>query len=79
MFNLVVHVGNKKSIDIYKVMSSFEIWIKYIYELDNLKTAWKSINIYRLPQHVFCMSLFNIFYYLICKYEKICLNNITRR
>ena len=39
-------------------MSSFEIWIKDIYELDNFKTTWKSINIYRLPQQVFFMFLF---------------------
>ena len=60
-------------------MRYIEIWIKDIYELDNFKTTWKSSNIYRLPKQVVFMFLFNIFYYLICKYKKLFLNNIIGR
>ena len=65
----IVHVENTNSADIYlEIMRHMEIWIKYIYELDNSKKTWKSSNIYNLPKHVFFTFHLNIFNYLICKY-----------
>ena len=65
----VVHVKNTNPVPIYlKIISHIQIWIRYIYKLDNFKETWKSINTYKLPKQVFFEFVFNIFYYLICKY-----------
>ena len=69
LFYSVVHVENTSSVDLYiEIMRYIVIWIKDIYELDNLNKTCKSSNIYHLPKYVFLKFLFNIFYYLICKY-----------
>ena len=70
MFYPIVHVGNINSIDLYiEIMRYIKIWIKdIIYEFDNKKKTWKLSNIYRLPKQLFLMFLYNIFYYLFCKY-----------
>ena len=66
MFYFIVYVGNENSVDIFmEIMRSIKIWIKDIYELDNLNKTCKSSNIYHLHKYVFLKFLFNIFYYLI--------------
>jgi len=42
-------------------MSHIEIWITYIYEIDNFTETWMSSNTYKLPKHVFSNFLVNIY------------------
>ena len=71
MFYLIVHIGNKNSIDMFiQIMRSIEMWIEDIYELDKFKTTWKSSNIYNLPKQVFFVFFFNIFIILFLNITK---------
>ena len=57
MFHVILHIGNKDSVETYlNLMKHIKVWIEDIFELDNFEPTWKSENINSLPNQVFFLN-----------------------